>query len=108
MPISIDIACLFNLDTLGVLRLLLSVTLAFSAYATLKARTKVARALQPHFTLIAAWSVSNCVLMLLLVTDTTHTVGILQILNVSSIVLLGSWAALMMRLARSLTHGGED
>lgn len=103
MPISIDITWLFNLDTLGALRLLLSVTLAFSAYATLKARRNVARALQPHFTLIAVWSVSNCLLMFLLVTDHTHTMGLLQVLNVSSIVLLGSWAALMLRLAHSLT-----
>lgn len=92
-----------DLDTLDVLRLLLSGTLAVSSWATFRIKRQVAPALRPHFLLISIWSAVNCVLMMTLVTADGPTLGVLQMLNVSSILLLGSWSLLMVRLSHALS-----
>lgn len=89
-------------DTLQALRLSLAVTLAVSALSMLRVAPMLHERLKPNCWLIAVWSTVNAVLMAWLALVDPAPTWTLKVLNASSIFLLGSWSALMLRVSHGL------
>ena len=91
-------------DLLPYLRFGLAITLAFSAFACFQGARFAEQALKPHFILVSGWSLVNASLMLSLATNRIFP-NSLEMLNVASIVLIGSWATLVWRITRKSAQG---
>ena len=105
----LNYAFIMQLELLPVLRGVLGATLAFSTIAILRLIPHINPEYVPHCWLIAFWSTLNAVLMTMLAVG-LEGMYIFQILNTSSIFLIGGWAVLILRISTALrqTRGNND
>lgn len=90
-----------DLEILTAMRMVLAVTLTVTVVSSLRLAPLLNSTYRPNLYLVTFWTAANATLMVLLATGFS-AVWMLTTVNVSAIMLFGSWSALLIRLTHHL------